>query len=360
MTHPTAVPRGYTPDPDDVVESRHAMAPVLDSLPGESVPYALAQGEGRQLQLGPFHMTVMSRPEDNGGGFCLARVSSGRVAATRFFSVPGPTFVHVMEGRLTLWFADGRRDVIAGGSATIPADTPWAFASEGHINSALVYSSSDAFLRAAQALGDFSLSHTFRVDDRVTDVSRDELEACGFTFYERDYLAELGPRFDRLPDIARPYSLEDGEGDRLEQFEQINSFVCRPRHTANEFLAVQTRGAKAPFVPRHFHRLHTENFICLDGHVTVDVNGQEAVLSRGDYVHAPAGTIHSFAFAGHNTQMLGLLTTGVFERFFDDMNTPTEERVPLENGGHPEFPVEAFARVQAELDVEVVGPPPER
>ncbi|WP_129359568.1 cupin domain-containing protein [Rothia uropygioeca] len=359
MTTTSAIPASITPDPEEIIEKRHSLVPVLDSLPGDSVPYALAAGEGNQLQLGPYHVTVMSRPEDNGGVFSLARVSSGTVPATPFFSVPGPTFVHVMEGRLTLWFMDGRREVIAGGSATIPADTPWSFASEGLINSALVYSSSDALLRAARRLGSSSSSHTFRVSDGITGIAHEEPEACGFTFYKRDYLAELGPRFARLPQEMRAFSLEDGEGDRLEQFEQINSFVCRPRHTDNQFLAVQTRGAKAPYIPRHFHRLHTENFICLDGHVTLNVNERELVLSRGDYVHAPAGTIHSFAFTGHNTQMLGVLTTGVFEKFFDYMNTPTDARVQLENGGEPEFPAEAFVKVQAELDVEVVGPPPE-
>lgn len=55
--------------------------------------------------------------------------------------------------------------------------------------------------------------------------------------------------------------------------------------------------------------------------------------------------------------MLGVLTTEVFEKFFDYINTPTNARVQLEDGGKPFFPAEAFAKVQAELDVVVVGPP---
>lgn len=352
----TSLPTTITPDSEETVEKRHSLTPILDSLPCESVPYALAAGEGQQHQLGPYHLTVMSRPEDNGGIFSLARVSAGKTPATRFFSVAGPTFLYMMEGRLTLWFADGRQEIIAGGSATIPANTPWSFACEGLVNSALVYSSSNAFLHAAEKLGTSSFSHTFRVSGEVTGIPYEELEDCGFTFYERDHLAELGPHFDRLPEDMKAFALNDGEGDRLEQFEQINSFVCRPRHTGNQFLAMQTKGAKTPYIPRHFHRLHTENFICLDGRVKLHVNGQEIILSRGDYVHAPAGTIHSFAFAGHNTQMLGVLTTEVFEKFFDYINTPTNARVQLEDGGKPFFPAEAFAKVQAELDVVVVGP----
>ncbi|GFK19908.1 cupin domain-containing protein [Corynebacterium glutamicum] len=357
MTSPR-LPSAIPPDSEAIVASRNSLVPVLDSLPGESVPYALSAGNGQLHQLGPYHFTVMSRPQDNGGVFSLARISAGKTPATRFFSVAGPTFIHVMEGRLTLWFADGRQDIIAGGSATIPANTQWSFACEGLINSALVHSGSDAFLRAAEILGTTSPSHTFRISGKSANLPREELEACGFTFYERDYLAELGPRFDRLPEEARAFALEDGSGDRLEQFEQINNFVCRPKHTGNQFFAMQSRGAKAPYIPLHFHRLHTENFFCLDGKIKLHVNGQEIILSRGDYVHAPAGTIHSFAFAGHNTQMLGLLTTEVFEPFFDYMNTPTDAHVQLEDCGKPWFPAEAFAKVQAELDVVVVGPPP--
>ncbi|WP_202976037.1 quercetin 2,3-dioxygenase [Rothia uropygialis] len=173
---------------------------------------------------------------------------------------------------------------------------------------------------------------------RAIGIDHDELEACGFTFYKRSYLSELGPRIDRLPRDKRVFSLEDGEGDRLEQFGQINSFVCRPRHTDNQFLVVQTRGSKSPYIPRHFHRLHPETFICLDGHLTLNINEREVVLSRGDYVCPSAETIHSFAFTGHNTQMLGVLTTGVFEKFFGYMNSATDARVQLENGGRAGIP----------------------
>lgn len=45
-------------------------------------------------------------------------------------------------------------------------------------------------------------------------------------------------------------------------------------------------------------------------------------------MHNPAGTIHSFAFDSNSTQMLGILTTGIFEY----TNTPTEDLVHGEFG----------------------------
>lgn len=352
------LPANAVIEPDSVVEGRHDMAPVVDELPGESVPYALHAGEGLRLQVGPFQVTVMSRPQDNGGTFSLLRLACAEVSASRFVSLDSAVFVHVTEGHFTFWFADGRRDVIGGGSVTIPAGTVWSFAARGTINAALVHSSSDALLRLAEVTGHPTVSHTFRPAGDLAVFDDSTLTACGLALHDLPRLDDLVGSLDRLPEDVGAFAIAAGQGDRGEQFEQMNSFVCRPRHTGNQFFAMDTRGARAPYIPRHFHRLHTENFLCLGGIVKLHVNGQEVVLTPGDYVHAPAGTIHSFAFGANNTHMLGILTTGVFENFFDWMNRPSDHLVQLEDGSQPWFPGEAFGRVQAQLDVQVVGPPP--
>lgn len=81
-------------------------------------------------------------------------------------------------------------------------------------------------------------------------------------------------------------------------------------------------------------------------------------LTEGDFVHAPAGTIHTFAFEAHNTRMLGILTPDVFEPFFDLTGRPTELYV------HPDGPTELAtdpAQLAAsDLDLVVAGAPPQR
>ncbi len=79
------------------------------------------------------------------------------------------------------------------------------------------------------------------------------------------------------------------------------------------------------------------------------------------YRLAPAGTIHSFSFHTHNTHnthMLGILTTPLFEKFFEYMNVPSNFAVQ-EEGTEPWFPAEGCGKAQAELDLTVVGPPPQ-
>ena len=184
-----------------------------------------------------------------------------------------------------------------------------------------------------------------------------------------------GRRRDELPRVrlsAAPTPATESEqpdqfGIRLNDWpksdvpgvDHLDSFLARPRNTAATYFAMHTVGGKSDFIPRHFHRLHTENFFCLDGRLLLHVNGRQILMTAGDFVHAPASTVHSFAFDSHHTQMLGLLTTGVFEKFFDYMATPTEGHIYTDDG-QLDFPADGFARARAELDLEVVGPPPER
>ncbi|GAA5052582.1 cupin domain-containing protein [Nocardia callitridis] len=110
---------------------------------------------------------------------------------------------------------------------------------------------------------------------------------------------------------------------------------------------------------RHFHRLHTENFFCLSGRILLYANGVETLLTAGDYVHAPAGTIHSFAMDAHNTRMLGMLTTDVFEPFFDRLGETTDDSVYTDGLVDPGTFLTKLGGL-ADLDVEFVGPPPTR
>lgn len=167
----------------------------------------------------------------------------------------------------------------------------------------------------------------------------------------------IPPLRGALPGARLPYALEHGDGHRYDLGRALVTVIARPEDTGGSFFALHTSGGRSPYIPRHVHRLHTENFLCLQGRILLHGGGQEIALHPGDFLHAPAGTIHSFSFAAHHTQMLGILTTDVFEPFFDRMNRPTDAPVHQEIGDRA-FPAEAFGRVQAELDVEVVGPPP--
>lgn len=81
---------------------------------------------------------------------------------------------------------------------------------------------------------------------------------------------------------------------------------------------------------------HTENFFCLSGRVWLYANGSEVLLTPGDFVHAPAGTIHTFAIERHDTKLLGILTSDIFEPFFDVTGEPTDDVIYTEGLIQPE------------------------
>lgn len=346
-------------------ESVQKTALLHDSLPGELAPYALSSGEGLRHNLGDWHVTTMARHTDTGGEFSLYRIALPGGSSSPLLSTPGHTFMHLIEGEATIGFDGRSHRLISGDSASVPAGTPFSITGGAAVNSLFLYSTEDWLHRLASGAGESTASHIFsrRPSSAISRLLSSELAAgYGLTIHET-HTAESGDASEerpgnRLPSGEVPYINRAGHGDRYETFEQLNAYPIRARNNGGKFFAMDTRGAKAPYIPLHFHQEHSENFLCLGGLVKLHANGEEVVLSPGDFLHAPAGTIHSFSLAANNTHMLGLLTPPVFEPFFEYMNDPSEEYVHVE-GGEPHFPAAGFQRAQAELDLVVMGPPPE-
>ncbi len=181
----------------------------------------------------------------------------------------------------------------------------------------------------------------------------------GITYTDVERVAPSLQQNAGLPASLSPYFLSAGEGERLVSYQTMFSYLSRTQNTGENYFAVHTKGAKSPYIPLHFHSEHTENFLCTEGRMWLYANGREMLLTKGDFVHAPAGTVHSFAFDAHNTQMVGFLTPSVFNGFFEYFNKPTEDYTYTE-GGEPYMDMEGFGRAQAEMDLTVVGPPPQR
>lgn len=336
------------------------LTPQQDRLPGELAPYMLSSGEGHRYDLGDWHLTTMARFVDTGDEYSLHRVALPAGSTSPFITAPGYSFLQVLEGQLTIWFAGETHHVVAGDSAVVPADTPFAIAGEAAVNSFFWYSTEDWLNRLTAELGTASASHIFSraPQHRIGDLFASEVAAgVGITVTELERVADDSPVCHGLPDGEAAFVTKSGMGDRYETFQQINSYTSRGRNTGGRFFTMDTRGAKAPYIPLHFHQQHSENFFCLAGTVKIHANGHEFVLHPGDFLQAPAGTVHSFAHDSNNTRMLGILNPPVFEKFFEYMNDPTEAVVQAE-GGEPYFPAEGFQQAQSELDLVVVGPPP--
>lgn len=356
----------YTPD----LETTHTLKPLFNQLPGEPAPYYLASGEGLRFERDGQLWTVIARASDSGGAFDAAFILGARGTGSAAHSLPThQRSFHVFEGSVQFWLPGSSRVLVAGDSVHVPAGTPVAHRMLSHMSRILMYSAPGGALDALVNGEDQVQRHVYaasrhgapHVGGNVQG-ALPGLHAPLLTAVEATP-ALTEPATDdwdaAVPPNHEPYFIRGREGDRRGWPDTINTFSSRGRNTGGRYFSVDTLGAPAPYIIRHFHRLHTENFFCLSGRIWLWVNGQEVLLTPGDYVHAPAGTVHSFALAAHNTRMLGILTSDVFEPFFDVTGVATEDHVHTEGLIDPAVVIGGI-KAHPDLDVVVTGPPPER
>ena len=345
------------------VEEMNKQLPVANMLPGEAVPYYMASGEGARYEINGQLVTVIARAADTGGIFSAAYVSGGMGAESPFVShsIEHKT-LYVFDGILHVWLPGESRILTPGDSVVIPPNTPHAYRMASHCTRFLNWMTPGGGEKYYERVGTPIDSHVppVRPGHQASRQEQAELGAeFGITFPDVERVPSSFKHDAGLPPTQSPYFLSAGEGERMVSYQTMFTYLSRPANTGSNYFAVHTKGAKSPYIPLHFHSQHTENFLCTEGRMWLYANGREMLLTKGDFVHAPAGTIHSFALDAHNTQMVGFLTPSVFNGFFEYFNEPTEDYMYTE-GGEPYMDMEGFGRAQAEMDLTVVGPPPQR
>jgi quercetin 2,3-dioxygenase len=348
------------------VESMHNTVPLLGELPGEAVPYSLAFGEGARYELGGQLITVIARGEDTAGLYSAAYITGGKGSGSPVQSADASAKgIYVLDGRLELTIDGVARELVPGDSATIPAGTPHAYAMRDHYTRFLAWFTPAGPEKLFERLGTPSSSHVHPAGPSRApspQAYRDAAAGTGVSIHAESVPASsllLPVDGTQLPPGVQPYFLAAGEGERYVADNQMHTYLSRNRNTAGTHFAVESTGGRSDYIGLHYHRLHTENFLCLDGRVSLWANGREILLTKGDYLHAPAGTVHSYAFDSHRTKMLGFLAPGVFEPFFEYLFTPTQAYAYEETG--QEFnPMPQLLKAQEELDLVLVGPPPRR
>ncbi|HJF13352.1 MAG TPA: quercetin 2,3-dioxygenase [Enteractinococcus helveticum] len=338
------------------LETMHGLTPVIDALPGECVPYYLASGEGLRFETGGQLWTVIARGVDTGGLFDAAYILGPRGASSPYHSLPDHQRSYfVVDGSVQVWLSHETQILVAGDSVHVPPGEPVAYRMLSHRTRLLFYSASAGALDALVE-SDYGVeNHVYSAHEQVDQ----PLLSTGAQQYELPQL-EVTDSWDiALPSAHDAYFLREGGGEHRGWPDAVNSYLARGQNTGSRYFAVETLAAPQPYIIQHFHRQHTENFLCLSGRVWLWVNGKELLLTPGDFLHAPAGTIHSFAIGAHNTKMLGLLTSDIFEPFFDVTGVPTNDRVYTEGLIDPSV---IFGGIEAnpDLDLVVVGGPPER
>lgn len=327
-------------------------------LPGKSALYAMRDGEGEFHLFGGQVATLIARSQETNGEF-EAAILTGSVGA----GLPlmrhkvSDRAIYVMNGRLELHL-DGRIHMLTEGDyAYVPAGTPFGYRMQGWRTRFLTWTIGDKVGPMYAALGE-PFSRPVQPEDPDLSLS-DEKKKAAEAAADVEFLGELpsgeGAVLVTGKEIAgpkTPYVLQAGEGERLVAAEQIFSFLQTSDSTNGDFIAVMTEGPAGEAIPWHYHQHHTENFFCVEGLMTMWVNGDEVHLHPGDYMHVPAGAVHSYRLDSPYTKFFGWLVPALFEPFFRTIGDPYGPHVfPVEP---PAFRFDRVLKKLDELDLNVL------
>ncbi|NYH77698.1 quercetin 2,3-dioxygenase [Actinopolyspora biskrensis] len=135
------------------------------------------------------------------------------------------------------------------------------------------------------------------------------------------------------PEPGKPYFLEKGEGDRAHLFGDLFTIYAGGEQTENTFNFFTCEGPRGDIIPAHVHPDTYEVFYVTAGAVRLfveDTEGdqQEKLLTPGDFGFVPKNCPHAYRMERHHSQVVGVAAgpAGTFERFFENLGAPTEQR----------------------------------
>ncbi len=150
-----------------------------------------------------------------------------------------------------------------------------------------------------------------------------------------------------MPTPPAPVALGPGEGETVQgPAGGPLTFKLRGSQSGGSLLAFENVIAPGDGPPRHVHSAEDEAWYVLEGDLRFELGAEVAVAPAGTFVFVPRGTAHCFQNAGDGpARILVLFTPASMEPFFDRLSA-----LPALDAG-------AFARIGAEVGMEVVGPP---
>ncbi|HEX4282359.1 MAG TPA: quercetin 2,3-dioxygenase, partial [Solirubrobacteraceae bacterium] len=160
---------------------------------------------------------------------------------------------------------------------------------------------------------------------------------------------------DTLPGTQSAYFLRAGEGPRHVLFGEVAFQLMTGAESAGQLGMTVTEGPRGPAVPTHVHERTYEAIYCLDGRLLITLDGEDHLLTRGDFVSIPAGVEHTYAIDAHLTRFASMYGPAGVERFYEVAGLVAEERIFPEQSEPVERERIAAAVAAAGLDIAFVG-----
>lgn len=332
------------------------------TLPADKQPYLLRDSEGPRYLFGTQLAAMVATAESTGGLFELVMLSGGQDDAfPAHRHARAHEAIYVLNGLAELTLGGSRYLLAPGDYAHIPAGIAHAYRMRSHHTRLLSVTSKGEVGRLYALVGQPTELHVHPPQGEPANLRERLAGIAGQADIELVDEAPAGePQLvanTGVPDTVQPYVIAAGGGMHRVVGRELYTLLATQANTGGEFIALDNEGPRTNAIIQHFHERHTETFFCVVGQMTMWANGEQVQLNPGDFLHVPAGTVHSFRLDSHYTRFFSVLTPGLFEPFFHTLGTPYEANIFPADPGPARF--DRLMQAMGELDLKVVGPPPD-
>lgn len=334
-----------------------SLAPVRE-LPGQEVPYYLADGDGRShLLLGQVGRALASTEESGGRMSVMTALGPAGRPIPMHRHEREHDYFFCVRGRVQVW-ADGESRVLSPGDiASVPAGVLHAYQFHGHYSQFMGPIAPAGWDRFFDLTGTAYAGPAYpQVDDSPPPFAKfgEAEQRFAMKYFPEAPYTEAGEGADNsLPGTRSAYFLRAGEGPRHTLFGQVAFQLMTGSESDGQLGMTVTEGPRGPAVPAHLHQHTYEAIYCLEGRLRFTVDGQEHLLTRGDFLSIPAGAEHSYAMEAHLTRFASMYGPAGVERFHELAGEVAEQRIFPEHAAAPD--PERMERAAAELDIVFVG-----
>jgi len=120
--------------------------------------------------------------------------------------------------------------------------------------------------------------------------------------------------------MKQPLAVKRGDGETLSVLGTQVRFLCEAARTEHRFSMMEVTLPKDHGPPPHEHPWD-EAYYIIAGDVRFLVGEQQQVYSAGDFIYAPAGTVHAFSGVGDEpARVLVVDAPATAEQFFRDVS----------------------------------------
>ena len=307
------------------------VAPIRE-LPGEAVPYYLADGDGRaHLLLGQVGRALAGTEETAGAMSVMTALGPAGQPIPLHYHEREHDYFFCVRGRVQVW-ADGESRILGPGDvASVPPGVVHAYQFHDHYTQFMGPIAPAGWDRFFDFTGSPYAGPAYpQVDPSPPPFEKFGAAEAKFAMkYVMDQpYAEAGTGADdSLPGSRTAYFLRAGDGPRHGLFGQVCWQLMTGAESGGALGMTVIEGPRGEPLPVHRHGSTHEAIYCLEGRMRVTAGGEEHLLTRGDFFSIPAGVDHTIALDGHLTRYASMYGPAGPERLFELAGVVADHRI---------------------------------